>query len=285
MLNVIRAAIALHFFTIASMAYALPLASGAPVASAVTIRASAASGLFDADRLPSIPAMQVASLARSAPVAPKGAERGVFASVAISAAKLPASAKYRQVTGGDFTALFGHRCASSGLEGCDTRFAKRLRSAADKARGLDPKAMLALVNREVNLAMAYRTDSHNWGRGDYWATPSEMAKKGAGDCEDFAIAKLWMLRALGVSEDRLQIVVLSDAKRHVFHAVLVAHLGGKAHVLDNLSETVRTDSAYPNYVPIMSFAGAKSYIHGFESRSQAVAYRGDLGRVRPGEGI
>ena len=78
---------------------------------------------------------------------------------------------------------------------------------------------------------------------DHWANPSEMARKGAGDCEDFAIAKLWMLRALGLPADKLQIVVLSDVKRQVFHAVLVVHANGYSYVLDNLSESVRTDSA------------------------------------------
>ena len=213
------------------------------------------------------------------------AELGVFASVAISAARLPATAKWKAVGGRDYTALFDSDCDAAGLAGCDSRFAKRLRAATANARGLGTPDMLSLVNREVNLAMRYQPDSRNWGTGDYWATPSEMASKGAGDCEDFAVAKLWMLRGLGVSADRLQIVVLSDIKRQVYHAVLVVHDNGTSYVLDNLSEAVRTDTAYPNYVPIMSFVGDKSYIHGFENRNSAVAFSGDLGTVRPGEGI
>lgn len=213
------------------------------------------------------------------------AELGVFASVAISAARLPATAKWKAVGGRDYAELFGSQCDATGLTNCDSRFAKRLRAATVNARGLDAPHMLSLVNREVNLAMRYQPDSQNWGTGDYWATPSEMARKGAGDCEDFAVAKFWMLRGLGVPADRLQIVVLSDIKRQVYHAVLVVHDNGTSYVLDNLSETVRTDTAYPNYVPIMSFVGDKSYIHGFENRNTAIAFSGDLGAVRPGEGI
>ncbi|HTN62746.1 MAG TPA: transglutaminase-like cysteine peptidase [Devosia sp.] len=226
-------------------------------------------------RLPPVPVQKRAT----------GTALGVFASVAISAARLPSTAKWKAVGDRDYTALFGSQCTAAGLSNCDSRFATRLRTATSAARGLATPRLLALVNREVNLAMAYQPDSRNWGTGDYWANPVEIARKGAGDCEDFAVAKFWMLRALGVPAERLQIVVLSDVKRQVYHAVLVVHDGGKSYVLDNLSETVRADTAYPNYVPIMSFVGDKSYIHGFESRTTAVAFSGDLGAVQPGEGI
>jgi predicted transglutaminase-like cysteine proteinase len=210
---------------------------------------------------------------------------GVFSSTAISAARLPASAKYRDVVSGNYTALFGDDCATAGLRGCNTPFSHRLGKAVAKARGLGPAATLALVNREVNDAITYKSDRANWGTGDYWATLSEIARKGTGDCEDYAIAKLWMLRALGQPANTMQVVVLTDVKRQVFHAVLVVHQDGQSYVLDNLSETVRTDTAYPNYVPIMSFVANRSYIHGFETPNRTMAYSGDLGSVRPGEGL
>lgn len=250
-----------------------------------TIRMEFASNRLDADFAPYRVALTTQRLTIPAPTRPAKVNLGVFASVAISAARLPANAKFRNSGLRDYTALFGADCDVAGLSGCDTRFATRLRKATARAEGMGTAAMLALVNREVNLAMTYVPDSGNWGRGDYWANPSEMARKGAGDCEDFAIAKLWMLRALGLPADKLQIVVLSDVKRQVFHAVLVVHANGQSYVLDNLSENVRTDGAYPNYVPIMSFVGGKSYIHGFENRTTAVAYAGDLSKVSPGEGL
>jgi len=35
----------------------------------------------------------------------------------------------------------------------------------------------------------YSRDSKHWGKNDYWAAPFEFLGTGAGDCEDYAIAK------------------------------------------------------------------------------------------------
>ena len=40
---------------------------------------------------------------------------------------------------------------------------------------------------------------------DYWATPVESLRKGEADCEDYAIAKYFTLRQLGVADDKLRI--------------------------------------------------------------------------------
>ena len=40
-----------------------------------------------------------------------------------------------------------------------------------------------------------------------------MARMGAGDCEDFAIAKYWLLSSLGVADEQLQMVVLQHTRR------------------------------------------------------------------------
>ena len=43
---------------------------------------------------------------------------------------------------------------------------------------------------------------------DYWATPIEFMGTGAGDCEDYAIAKYFSLINLGIPEDKLRIPTL-----------------------------------------------------------------------------
>ena len=211
---------------------------------------------------------------------------GVFESVAISAASLPAAEKWRSVTNSDFASLFSSRCLADGFSQCDSAFVRRLHGLVSRASGMEGRQILELVNAEINAAVEYVADRGNWGRGDYWANPMEIASRGAGDCEDYAIAKMWLLRSLGFPAGQLQLVVLSDTRRRLYHAVLVAHLDGRAYVLDNLSSNLATDAAYSSYLPIMSFVAGKSYIHGFENRSAAFAdLPTDLSAVSPGEGI
>lgn len=211
---------------------------------------------------------------------------GVFHSVAISAARLPAASLWQEARQQDYADFFSTDCAASGLGSCDSRFATRLRNAAAQVVGSTDVEMLDQINRSVNSAMTYRSDRAIWGVGDHWATPVEMARKGAGDCEDFAIAKYWLLRSLGVADEQLQMVVLQDTRRQLFHAVLVVHTASGAYVLDNVSNRLRLDTAYAQYQPIMSFAGGRNYIHGFAAGSTAVAAMPrDLSAVAPGLGM
>lgn len=221
----------------------------------------------------------------SAPIS-TGKRLGAFASVAISAGKLPFARKWRGVTGTDYAALFMDGCAGTALRGCDSALAGRLRKARDAAARASGREVLEIVNDAVNTALTYGTDRAIWGRGDYWATPAETMARGVGDCEDFAITKLWLLRSLGFAPESLQLVVLQETRRSIYHAVLAVHIDGERLILDNLSASVRPDSAYPSYFPIMSFVADKSYIHGFEGQRSSVAgMPADLSSVSPGEGV
>lgn len=206
---------------------------------------------------------------------------GVFQSVAISAARLPAASKWLDATSKDYGAFFTPSCASSGFSQCDTPFARKVQTAKRNASDLSGQPLLRFVNRAINNALPYQSDADAWGEADRWVTMPELSAKGVGDCEDYAIAKYWLLRSLGFSSENLQVVVLADTRRQMFHAVLVAHYEGTAYVLDNLSNALRTDASIRNYMPIMSFADGKSYIHGFTNPTNNVAV--NLGTVAPGE--
>lgn len=220
------------------------------------------------------------------PAAGAVADFGVFRSVPISAAQLPAAAKWHKAREVDYTTFFSPECDVSGFANCDRPFARLAREAAQEAIGLGEHDMIDLVNRTINRAMTYREDSKVWGTDDYWANPMEMAGKGAGDCEDYAIAKYWMLRGLGVADEQLQLVILRDTRRQLFHAVLVAHMNSGNYVLDNVSNRVAADTFYSQYQPIMSFAGAKNFIHGFESGTTDVAaLPADLNSIAPGSNL
>lgn len=208
---------------------------------------------------------------------------GVFQSVAISAARLPAAGKWIDATSRDYRAFFGASCVSSGFSQCNTPFARKAQAAKRNATDLSGQPLLRFVNRAINNALPYQSDADAWGQADRWVTMSELSAKGRGDCEDYAIAKYWLLRSLGFPSENLQVVVLADTRRQVFHAVLVAHYDGTPYVLDNLSNSLRTDASLRNYMPIMSFADGKSYIHGFTNPTNNVAV--NLSTVAPGEGF
>lgn len=209
---------------------------------------------------------------------------GVFSSTAISAARLPAASKWHRVSREDYRPLFSAQCQQSGLAGCDSAFARTLTKVVAKAEGQPVGETLDLVNRSVNAAVTYRDDVKIWGVGDHWATPSEIAQKGMGDCEDYAIAKYWVLRSLGFSAEQLQVVVLQDTRRQMFHAVLVVHVDGGRYVLDNVSNRLAMDASYGNYRPIMSFAGGRNFIHGFagSANSNIAAIPTNLSLIEPG---
>lgn len=99
-------------------------------------------------------------------------------------------------------------------------------------RALPVRARPAVVNRIFNR-IPYRDDAANWGRKDYWASGPEMLARGAGDCEDYAIAKYMALQALGYGDDRLFLLTVLDLRLDAAHTVLMVREGTDWVVLDN----------------------------------------------------
>lgn len=180
---------------------------------------------------------------------------GVFGSVALPVSTLPTMAQWRSVSSRDFTSQFGAHCTTAA---CSTGVDALLTKAAQKAEGQPALEALSLINASVNTLIRYRPDTV-----DHWATPVETAATGTGDCEDYAIAKLWLLRSIGYTPEQLQLVVLKDTRTGEYHAVLAVHAEGQNFILDNMSSRVLPDTVLRNYVPIESFSGQQAYIHGF----------------------
>lgn len=67
---------------------------------------------------------------------------------------------------------------------------------AARQLGLGQRA--AFINIAINRCVSYEADSASALGCDTWATPFETLARGAGDCEDFAIAKFYLLVASGV---------------------------------------------------------------------------------------
>ncbi|HEY9011261.1 MAG TPA: transglutaminase-like cysteine peptidase [Devosia sp.] len=201
------------------------------------------------------------SLEITAPLRRSAPNYNVFKSVVVPVGKLAAFAQWSKVRP-DWGAVADF-CAGSF---CDSTVGRKLAAAAEQARGLSQLEALALVNRTVNRTIAYRSD-----KGDQWQTLEQSAARGTGDCEDFAIAKMALLAAIGFAPEQLQFIVLKDTRRQLYHAVLAVHVEGKRYILDNLSNTAASDDIFRTYKPIVSFVGTKSYVHGFKGRETAVA--------------
>jgi predicted transglutaminase-like cysteine proteinase len=79
---------------------------------------------------------------------------------------------------------------------------------------------LKVVNLFFNRQMKYAEDIDLWHEVDYWATPIQSLLKGAGDCEDYAIAKYFSLRHLGIPADKLRITYVKALRQNRAHMVL-----------------------------------------------------------------
>ncbi len=96
-------------------------------------------------------------------------------------------------------------------------------------------------------------DMETYGRKEYWAATREFLQHGGGDCEDYALIKYRALRDLGAKADALWLVLVTDVGRKADHAVLLAQVGERRFILDNLSSPaylIMPPDAYKNmYVP------------------------------------
>jgi len=128
---------------------------------------------------------------------------------------------------------------------------------------------LALVNTFFNKNIRFGTDLEVWEQEDYWATPLETLGRGAGDCEDFAIAKYFSLVALGVPEPKLRFVYVrallqqGQTLRVEPHMVLAYYKspGAEPLVLDNLASIIASASQRSDLTPVYSF-NKEGYFNG-----------------------
>jgi predicted transglutaminase-like cysteine proteinase len=116
--------------------------------------------------------------------------------------------------------------------------------------GLGPRAKVEAANRAINR-YPYVSSWVNWREANRWETPYEFLRKG-GECEDYAIAKYFLLREAGMPADDLRIVVVHDVRRGIDHAVAVAYVQGEALMLDNQSQAVVPTWSVRDYWPYYS---------------------------------
>lgn len=125
-------------------------------------------------------------------------------------------------------------------------------------RGSSDLDKLKKTNDFFNSRIRFVNDNDVWGVKDYWATPFEFICKSAGDCEDFAIAKYFTLKALGIPDERLKITYVKALQYNIHHMVLTYYSNPEAEplVLDNLVDSINPASKRTDLAPIFSFNGS-----------------------------
>lgn len=129
----------------------------------------------------------------------------------------------------------------------------------DTLRALPAAEQLDAVNRYANRK-DYVLDIDNYGVEDYWAIPKEFLYNN-GDCEDYAITKLFSLRWLGYDPERLRIVVLQDTNLRIPHAVLAVADHDDILILDNQIQEVISHRKIVHYAPVYSINESHWWIH------------------------
>ena len=135
-------------------------------------------------------------------------------------------------------------------EGCVSPAALKLLAIVDAARARDGRARLGEINRSVNLAIRASSDLARLGIEDVWSSPLATFEAGAGDCEDYAIAKFAALRLAGVPLNDLRIVVLRNAVSSEEHAVASVRLDGHWLMLDNMKMAMVEDEDVRHFQPL-----------------------------------
>jgi predicted transglutaminase-like cysteine proteinase len=153
-------------------------------------------------------------------------------------------------------ALANAPCTETRFNKCHLADWKRF---LDSLGGVDTRRQIDAVNDYMNR-QRYLTDPRNYGVKDYWATPGQFFKRN-GDCEDYAIAKFMSLRALGVPNDAMRIVVVQDLNLRIGHAVLVVYLEGRALILDNQARRVVDAASIRHYKPVYSINETHWWLH------------------------
>ncbi len=126
------------------------------------------------------------------------------------------------------------------------------------AQALTEMQKLEIVNEFFNRLILFKDDRDLWNADDYWATPIEFLAKGAGDCEDYSIAKYFTLKELGVSEEKMRITYVKALDYNQAHMVLTYFETPRSVplVLDNLKQEILPASERNDLLPVYSFNGS-----------------------------
>ena len=174
----------------------------------------------------------------------------VFGTVAFKVGRTPLDAKWRRVE-------------QTSLDSAQLRYAHSL-SGLERGRKARSRQPLRQSSREFRRRLVA------FGRADVWSAAAATLRAGRGDCEDYAIAKLQLLRAAGLADRDLYLTIVKDLVRRADHAVLVVRAAGHMYVLDNGTDELLDSEDVADYRPVLTFAATGEWIHGYRRQPAAV---------------
>jgi predicted transglutaminase-like cysteine proteinase len=120
---------------------------------------------------------------------------------------------------------------------------------------------LKKINDFFNQHIEFGEDIFVWGVSDYWASPSETIGHGAGDCEDFSIAKYVFLKLVNVPNEKLRLTYVKAQLMQEGVPVVRAHMvlsyyatpQSEPLILDNLNTQIYPASSRGDLTPVFTF--------------------------------
>ncbi|WP_322522203.1 transglutaminase-like cysteine peptidase [Guyparkeria halophila] len=152
-----------------------------------------------------------------------------------------------------------------------------LEELLDEISHFAPNERVERVNAFFNRQIRYVEDTQLWGQSDYWASPVETIGHGAGDCEDFAIAKYLVLLEAGIDNRQLRLIYvrarMGGGSRA--HMVLGYYPEPQAEplILDSLVRLVAPASRRPDLTPVFSFNSEGLWVGGQERQADRATDR------------
>jgi predicted transglutaminase-like cysteine proteinase len=160
------------------------------------------------------------------------------------------------LSAGEFDFAISDRTLDRAEEHYGISARKRLLAWQDLMR-LQDDDDLTKLNKTNNFfnKIKFIDDHSQWGKDDYWATPTEFLASGGGDCEDFAIAKYFTLIILGIAEQQLTLTYVTALRLNMPHMVLTYYPAPNLEplILDNLINTIKPSSQRTDLLPVYSF--------------------------------
>lgn len=130
----------------------------------------------------------------------------------------------------------------------------------NKLKNRPDRIKLNYVNTKINKIKS-ASDRKLYNKNDYWATPYEFIGKNRGDCEDYVIAKYYILKELDVDPHKMKFlyVIYKNRKgKNTSHMVLayLTKIYPKSRedylILDNNHRLVLPASKRPRIVKIVA---------------------------------
>lgn len=132
-------------------------------------------------------------------------------------------------------------------------------------------AKLEKVNAFFNQ-FDFVSDALHWQKKDYWATPIEFLASNGGDCEDFALAKYFTLKKIGIKEEKLNMTYVKAWQLNQAHMVVTYYQepASEPLVLDNIVRSIEPASKRTDLLPVFSFNGSSLWISKERGRGNMV---------------